>query len=100
MLPMQAASAEDRQVTIRTPYLLFIGDAADQLAAKTADGIAFWRPEICLGQLRLPGCNADLRLPDMTVEEAAAFGVKTLIVGTTNRGGVLGEGWAGLLLRA
>src|SRR5438270_5537888 len=46
-------------VTLRTPYLLFIGDAPDQLAAKTADGIAFWRPEICLGQLRLPGCKAD-----------------------------------------
>jgi uncharacterized NAD-dependent epimerase/dehydratase family protein len=93
-------SAEDRPVTIRTPYLLFIGDAPDQLAAKTADGIAFWRPEICLGQLRLPGCKADLRLPDMSVDEAAAAGVKTLIVGTTNRGGVLGEGWEGLLLRA
>ncbi|MGD9616575.1 MAG: N-acetyltransferase DgcN [Alphaproteobacteria bacterium] len=87
-------------MTIRTPYLLFIGDAPDQLAAKTADGIAFWRRDICLGQLRLPGCKADLRLPDMTVEEGAAAAVKTLIVGTTNRGGVLGEGWEGLLLRA
>src|ERR1051326_9050709 len=38
-----------RAVTLRTPYLLFIGDAHDQLAAKTAAGIAFWRPEICLG---------------------------------------------------
>jgi uncharacterized NAD-dependent epimerase/dehydratase family protein len=87
-------------VALRTPYLLFIGDAPDQLAAKTAAGIAFWRPEICLGQLRLPGCKADLRLPDMTIEEAAAAGVKTVIVGTTNRGGVLGEGWEGLLVRA
>lgn len=87
-------------MTIHTPYLLFIGDAPDQLAAKTADGIAFWRRDICLGQLRLPGCRADLRLPDMSIEEAAAAGVKTLIVGTTNRGGVLGEGWEGLLLRA
>jgi uncharacterized NAD-dependent epimerase/dehydratase family protein len=87
-------------VSLRTPYLLFIGDAPDQLAAKTADGIAFWRPEICEGQLRLPGCNADLRIPDMTLDEAAAAGVKTVIVGTTNRGGVLGEGWEGLLVRA
>ena len=87
-------------MTLRTPYLLFIGDAPDQLAAKTADGIAFWRPEICQGQLRLPGCKADLRLPDMTVEEAAAAGVKTMIVGTTNRGGVLGEGWESILVRA
>jgi uncharacterized NAD-dependent epimerase/dehydratase family protein len=87
-------------VTLRTPYLLFIGDAPDQLAAKTADGIAFWRPEICKGQLRLPGCKADLRIPDMTLDAAAAAGVKTVIVGTTNRGGVLGEGWEGILVRA
>jgi uncharacterized NAD-dependent epimerase/dehydratase family protein len=87
-------------VTLRTPYLLFIGDAPDQLAAKTADGIVHWRPEICRGQLRLPGCKADLQLPDMTIEEAAAVGVGTVIVGTTNRGGVLGEGWEGLLVGA
>jgi len=79
---------------------MFIGDAPDQLAAKTADGIVFWRPEVCLGQLRLPGCKADLRIPDMTIEEAAAKGVKTVIVGTTNRGGVLGEGWEPLLVQA
>jgi uncharacterized NAD-dependent epimerase/dehydratase family protein len=87
-------------VALRTPYLLFIGDAPDQLAAKTAAGIAFWRPEISLGQLRLPGCKADLGIPDMTIEEAAAAGAKTVIVGTTNRGGVLGAGWEGLLVRA
>lgn len=88
-------------MALRTPYLLFIGDAPDQLAAKTADGIAFWRPEICKGQLRLAGCKADLRLPDMSIEEAAAAaGVKTVIVGTTNRGGVLGEGWEPLLVKA
>jgi uncharacterized NAD-dependent epimerase/dehydratase family protein len=89
-----------RAVSLRTPYLLFIGDAPDQLAAKTAAGIAFWRPEISLGQFRLPGCNADLGLPDMNIEEAAAAGATTVIVGTTNRGGVLGEGWEGLLVRA
>ena len=87
-------------MAIRTPYLMFIGDAPDQLAAKTADGIVFWRPENCLGQLRLPGCKADLRIPDMTIEEAAAQGVRTVIVGTTNRGGVLGEGWEPLLVQA
>jgi uncharacterized NAD-dependent epimerase/dehydratase family protein len=87
-------------VALRTPYLLFIGDAPDQLAAKTADGIAVWRPEICLGQLRLPGCKADLRLPDMTIEAAHAAGVKTVVIGTTNRGGVLGEGWEPLLVKA
>jgi uncharacterized NAD-dependent epimerase/dehydratase family protein len=87
-------------MTLRMPYLMFIGDAPDQLAAKTAAGVAFWRPEACLGQLRLPGCRADLGLPDMTIEAAAKAGVKTVIVGTTNRGGVLGEGWEPLLVQA
>ena len=47
---------------IKTPYLLFLGDAPDQLAAKVAQGVKDWRPSICLGQLKLPGCKADLNL--------------------------------------
>lgn len=78
---------------IRHPYLMFLGDAPDQLAAKTANGVKVWRPDWCLGQLRLPGCKADLKLPDMTIEEAAAAGVKTVILGVANRGGVIGESW-------
>jgi hypothetical protein len=27
-----------------------------------------WRPENCVGQIRLPGCKADLGLPDITLE--------------------------------
>ncbi|MGE0256242.1 MAG: N-acetyltransferase DgcN [Alphaproteobacteria bacterium] len=82
------------------PYLLFLGDAADPLAAKTAAGIAHWRREWCLGQLRLPGCNADLGLPDMSVEAAARAGAKTLIVGVANRGGIIGPAWRATLLAA
>jgi uncharacterized NAD-dependent epimerase/dehydratase family protein len=78
---------------IEQPYLLFLGDAADQLAAKTASGIVHWRRDWCLGQLRLDGCNADLGLPDMKVAEAAEAGVRTLVIGVANRGGVIGESW-------
>jgi len=87
-------------VTLRTPYLMFLGDAPDQLAAKTAAGIAHWRPDISVGQFRLPGCKADLGLADMTIDEAAQTGVKTVIVGVANRGGFLGEGWEVPLTRA
>jgi hypothetical protein len=59
---------------IETPYLLFLGDAPDQLAAKVAQGIRDWRPEFAVGQVRLPGCKADLGLPDMTLAEAARRG--------------------------
>ncbi|MEX0759388.1 MAG: DUF1611 domain-containing protein, partial [Tistlia sp.] len=41
-------------MAIQHPYLMFLGDAPDQLAAKTAAGVAHWRPEWCVGQLRLP----------------------------------------------
>jgi uncharacterized NAD-dependent epimerase/dehydratase family protein len=87
-------------MSIVRPYLMFLGDAADQLAAKTAQGVKDWRPDWCVGQLRLAGCNADLKLPDMTVEQAAAAGVKTVIVGVANRGGVIGESWITPLKRA
>jgi uncharacterized NAD-dependent epimerase/dehydratase family protein len=82
---------------IQHPYLLFLGDAKDQLAAKTAQGIAHWRPEWCLGQLRLEGCQADLGLKDMTLDEAADAGVKTLVAGVANRGGVISDSWITVL---
>ncbi|HEX6102452.1 MAG TPA: N-acetyltransferase DgcN [Alphaproteobacteria bacterium] len=85
---------------IRHPYLLFLGDAPDQLAAKTAQGIAQWRPDWCLGQLRLPGAKADLGLPELEVARAAAEGARTLILGVANRGGVISESWLPVLLEA
>ncbi len=48
---------------IETPYLVFLGDDPDMLAAKVAIGIRDWRPENAVGQLRLAGCGADLGLP-------------------------------------
>ena len=84
--------------TIAHPYLMFLGDAPDQLAAKTAAGVAHWRPNWCVGQLRMPGCNADLGLPDMTIAEAAKAGCRTVVVGVANRGGTISEAWAETLV--
>ena len=85
---------------IEPPYLLFLGDAADQLAAKTADGVARWRPHWCVGQLRLPGCNADVGQPDLTLEEGRRAGARTVIVGVANRGGEISGLWMETLLAA
>ncbi len=85
---------------IETPYLLFLGDAADPLAAKVAQGIKDWRPEFAVGQLRMAGCNADLGLPDLTLAEARARGVKTLVIGVANRGGVISPAWKKILVQA
>ncbi len=85
---------------IETPYLLFLGDAPDRLAAKVAQGIKDWRPELAVGQLRLSGCKADLGLPDLTLGQAADMGVKTLVIGVANRGGVISPAWKSVLLQA
>ena len=85
---------------IKTPYLLFLGDAPDQLAAKVAQGIKDWRPENVLGQLRLEGCQADVGVADMTLEEARQAGAKTMVIGVANRGGVISHHWKDVLIRA
>ncbi len=85
---------------IKTPYLLFLGDAPDPLAAKVAQGIRDWRPESAIGQFRMEGCQADMRLPDMTLAEARAAGAETLVIGVANRGGVISPAWKKVLIAA
>ncbi len=85
---------------IKTPYLLFLGDAPDQLAAKVAQGIKDWRPENAVGQFRMEGCKADVGLADMTLLEAKEAGAKTLVIGVANRGGVISQEWKKVLVMA
>ncbi|MBV7408378.1 N-acetyltransferase DgcN [Maritimibacter sp. DP1N21-5] len=85
---------------IQTPYLLFLGDAPDGLAAKVAQGIKDWRPDNAVGQFRMEGCKADMKLPDMTLDEAKAAGAKTLVIGVANRGGVISQAWKRVLIDA
>ncbi len=87
-------------MSIETPYLLFLGDAADPLAAKVAQGVKDWRPENAVGQFRLEGCNADMGLPDMTLAEGREAGAKTLVIGVANRGGVISAKWIEVLKAA
>lgn len=85
---------------IKTPYLLFLGDAPDQLAAKVAIGIKDWRPDNAVGQYRMDGCGADLGLTDMSLVEAKEAGAKTLVIGVANRGGVISKDWKKVLVTA
>jgi uncharacterized NAD-dependent epimerase/dehydratase family protein len=85
---------------IKTPYLLFLGDAPDMLAAKVAIGIKDWRPDASVGQFRMEGCNADLGLQDMTIDEAIAAGAETLVIGVANRGGLISDSWKAVLVEA
>ena len=85
---------------IKTPYLLFLGDAPDQLAAKVAIGIKDWRPENAVGQFKMDGCNADLGIENLTLAEAKEKGAKTLVIGVANRGGVISAAWKSVLIEA
>lgn len=85
---------------IKAPYLMFLGDVHDQLAAKTATGVVYWRKDDCIGQLRFDGCGADLGLPDVSIADAAGQGAKTLVIGAVNPGGVLPDHWVAAILEA
>ena len=85
---------------LKAPYLLFLGDARDQLAAKTASGVAFWRADWCLGQIRLEGCKADLGLDDLSIAAAVERGARTLVIGVANQGGFIPENWTATMVEA
>lgn len=88
------------QIEIKAPYLLFLGDEPERGHAKTAVGIAHWRPELCVGQLRLPGSGVDLGFPDMMPAEAASAGAQSLIWGVAGIGGLIPEHWIASLFAA
>jgi uncharacterized NAD-dependent epimerase/dehydratase family protein len=85
---------------LRRPYLLFVGDAPDRLAAKSAVGVFEWRPEWCVGQVRLPGCKADLDLRAVSVSDGVAAGAETLLIGVANAGGIISAAWLDTLEEA
>ena len=72
------------------PYLLYLGGVTDPLAAKTARGIAVWRPELVAGQFRRAG-GIDLGLPDLSMAGAHDGGARTMVIGVANAGGVMGD---------
>ncbi|HET6588477.1 MAG TPA: N-acetyltransferase DgcN [Oleiagrimonas sp.] len=71
------------------PYLLYLGRAVDELDIKTARGVAYWRPQWCVGQYRSPDCKLTLGFPDMGMAEARAAGADTMLIGTANAGGMM-----------
>ncbi len=85
---------------LEKPYLIFIGDAHDELAAKTAFGVVEWRGNDCIGQFKLPGCVPDLKIPELTMAEASRQGAKTVVIGVANRGGIIPDSWVSALVEA
>ncbi len=80
-------------ISIKAPYLVFVGDVTQHTFAKTGLGLVQWAPDRCTGQLRLTPDAVDLGLPDMNVEQAIAAGVRSLVIGTASVGGRLPDLW-------
>jgi len=85
---------------IAHPYLLFIGDATDNLSIKMARGVADWRPELCIGEYQVAGCTVTTGIESMNIKQAAQQGAKSFILGFANSGGVLDEKWLPYILDA
>ena len=85
---------------LQAPYLVFLGDATDPLSIKMAKGVATWKPELCVGQYRLPGCSETANLPDMNISEAAEKGAKTFVLGFANSGGKIDKSWLPFIIQA
>jgi uncharacterized NAD-dependent epimerase/dehydratase family protein len=81
------------------PCLMFLADV-DRVSAKTALGVAYWRSDACVGQLRLPGGEVDLGLPDMSPSAAKAAGARSLLIGVANAGGFIPPHWEAVLIDA
>ena len=81
------------KIKLQPPYLLFLGDVPDDGHAKTAYGLAHWRSEFCVGQMRLAGCPVDIGLPELSIEEAISAGARTAIIGVASTGGQLEAAW-------
>jgi uncharacterized NAD-dependent epimerase/dehydratase family protein len=81
-------------------YLLFLGDVADRLDAKTACGLLDWSPERCVGQWRLPACGVDLGIADMDFVQARTAGAQTLVIGVTPFGGAIADAWIAPIVTA
>ncbi len=87
-------------MNIQPPYLLFIGDAQDELSIKIGQGIVDWRPELCIGEFRMDDCAVSTGVRCLTIPEAKDFGAATLIVGLSNPGGSLSKRWVPILVDA
>ena len=74
---------------IEAPFLLYLGHSTDPVGIKTSRGLAAFRPADCGGEFRHDDCPLTLGLPRLTMEEAAAKGARTLVLGIAHAGGAM-----------
>ncbi|MFZ9085901.1 MAG: DUF1611 domain-containing protein, partial [Steroidobacteraceae bacterium] len=86
-------NAGTARLSLRTPYLIFIGNQSDPTYAKTGLGLVQWCGDRVAGQLRFGEKPVDLGVPDLTLEAAVALGARSLVIGVAPVGGVIPGVW-------
>ncbi|MGA1770231.1 MAG: DUF1611 domain-containing protein [Steroidobacteraceae bacterium] len=86
-------NAGTARLSLRTPYLIFIGNQSDPTYAKTGLGLVQWCGDRVAGQLRFGEKPVDLGVPDLTLEAAVALGARSLVIGVAPVGGVIPGDW-------
>ncbi|MBT3831834.1 MAG: DUF1611 domain-containing protein [Gammaproteobacteria bacterium] len=87
-----------RSLTLRSPYLIFLGDIQELVDAKTGAGLVQWCPEKVMGQFRFDDCLVDLGVSDLSIAEAKARGVKSIVIGVAPTGGRFSQRWIQVLV--
>jgi uncharacterized NAD-dependent epimerase/dehydratase family protein len=87
-------------LSLRTPYLLYLGGARHFTDAKTACGLRDWCPDKVLGEWALPDATVTLGLPRLTPAHAGESGAGSLVIGVASVGGTLPDAWLPDLLAA
>lgn len=82
------------------PYLLFLGDATDEIDAKTAFGLRDWAPRLCVGEFALTQATVTTGLPRLTPAAACQQGARALVIGVAPVGGSIAPAWIPALLSA
>jgi uncharacterized NAD-dependent epimerase/dehydratase family protein len=80
-------------LTLRKPYLLYLGDATIKSDCKTAFGLRDWCRDDVLAEWSHPNGTVTLELERLSPAMAAARGAGSLIVGVAPMGGMLAEHW-------
>jgi uncharacterized NAD-dependent epimerase/dehydratase family protein len=80
-------------LTLRKPYLVYLGDATLKSDCKTGFGLRDWCRDDVLAEWSHPKGTVTLGLERLAPAEAAARGAGSLIVGVAPMGGMLAEHW-------
>jgi uncharacterized NAD-dependent epimerase/dehydratase family protein len=95
-----AERAEETNLSLPAPYLLFLGDTVEQGYAKTAFGLRDWAPDRCVGEYSLPSATITTGLAPLQPREAAERCARSLLIGVATPGGLVPSQWLPALREA